>query len=77
MTIVSIGSKQRDFIAPVSYFPDGEEAIKLPCCQSGFVSQRISKSVAVVRAGGSASHVARLGIVNAIPRAVPKAGAVQ
>ncbi|MEP2889949.1 hypothetical protein [Tateyamaria sp.] len=77
MTIVSIGSKQRDFIAPVSYFPDAEKAIKLPCCQSGFVRQRFSKSAAVVRAGGSVGHVTRLGIVNAIPRAVPKAGAVQ
>ncbi|MEP2532646.1 ribokinase [Shimia sp.] len=61
MTVVNIGSINRDFVFRVSHFPTAGETIEVQDFHSGLGGKGLNQSVAIARAGGSVIHVGAVG----------------
>lgn len=61
MTIVNIGSINRDYIFKVPHFPNSGETIEAQSVHSGLGGKGLNQSVAIARAGGSVIHVGAVG----------------
>ncbi|ETX11865.1 ribokinase [Marinomonas ushuaiensis DSM 15871] len=61
MTIVNIGSINRDLTFKVPHFPVAGETITVESCASGLGGKGLNQSVAIARAGGNVIHAGAVG----------------
>jgi len=61
MTIVNIGSINRDVVFQVPHFPVAGETITVESIASGLGGKGLNQSVAIARAGGSVIHIGAIG----------------
>ncbi|MEP3295813.1 MAG: ribokinase [Litoreibacter sp.] len=61
MTIVNIGSINRDLIFKVPHFPVAGETITVESCASGLGGKGLNQSIAIARAGGTVIHAGAVG----------------